>query len=95
MINFLCLVYYICSSMELIPAIARMIRRKSSHDYSIISAVMSMVGTSCWSIYIACTEQTLVVYIGTLTDLILVMVYFVVILLFWKNTDNKEMTEHE
>ena len=40
-----CLVYYVCSAVELIPSIVRIIKRRSSIDYSILSTLLGVIGT--------------------------------------------------
>lgn len=93
MIDFFCLVYYVCSSIELIPAIVRMFIRKSSHDYSRFSAALGFTSCVAWSLYIYLTEQTVLVYIGTALDIVWVTIYTIAVFAFWKREPNEE-TNH-
>lgn len=75
LINLFCLIYYVTSSISIIPSIVRVIRRKSSTDCSKAGTMLCTIGTISWSLYIFLTLQTTLVYIGTVFDLILQIVW--------------------
>ena len=43
----------------------------SSNDYSLWQVFLGMSGLICWSIYIFTSSQAMIVYIGTVIDLLL------------------------
>ena len=78
--NVCCIVYYVISTVGTLPTIVRIIKRKSSTDISKVSTYMCALSTACWTIYIFLTHQTLLVYVGTVWDFIVVAVYITVVL---------------
>ena len=70
-----CIIYYICSYTAGIPAIVKLLKIKKSNDYSLIEAILTIVGTTCWTIYIFSTEQSMLVYIGTIIDEIMIVIW--------------------
>ncbi len=83
-----CTIYYICSYIETIPQIVKLIKTKSSHDYSLGMIALQLVALISWSIYIFTTKQNTVVYIGTIIDLILLLLVDFLILKYYK-ADNQ------
>lgn len=77
-----CLIYYALSAIQMIPSIYRILKRKSSIDYSVIATWISMVALICWSIYIYLSEQTILVYVGTTIDLVMLIVYTISVLYY-------------
>ena len=84
--NICCTVYYTVATIESIPAIVRIIRTKSSTDISLVYVLLSFIALTSWSAYIFLTEQTILVYIGTLWDILVSVVYYVVVLLYHKDS---------
>ena len=80
-----CTIYYICSYIETIPQIIKLIKTKSSHDYSLSMLTLQLIALISWSIYIFTTKQNIVVYIGTIVDLILLFIVDFLILKYYKN----------
>lgn len=68
-----CIIYYICSYVNSIPTIVKLIKTKSSNDYSIIGTAISVVGIIAWSLYIFTSKQNMLVYIGTVIDLVITL----------------------
>ena len=66
-----CTIYYICSYIRTIPQVIKLIKTKSSNDYSLWNVFLGMFGLICWSVYIFTSKQAIIVYIGTVIDLIL------------------------
>lgn len=66
-----CTIYYICSYIRTLPQVIKLIKTKSSNDYSLWNVFLGMFGLICWSIYIFTSKQAIIVYIGTVIDLIL------------------------
>ena len=79
-----CTIYYICSYIETIPQIVKLIKTKSSHDYSLGMIALQLVALISWSIYIFTTKQNTIVYIGTIIDLILLFLVDFLILKYYK-----------
>lgn len=91
-----CTIYYICSYIQTVPQVIKLIKTKSSNDYSLWQVFLGMIGLICWSIYIFTSSQAMIVYIGTVIDLVLEFLVVGLIVAFFdfkkKNTklDNKE-----
>lgn len=91
-----CTIYYICSYIQTVPQVIKLIKTKSSNDYSLWQVFLGMAGLICWSIYIFTSSQAMIVYIGTVIDLVLEFLVVGLIVAFFdfkkKNTkvDNKE-----
>lgn len=91
-----CTIYYICSYIQTVPQVIKLIKTKSSNDYSLWQVFLGMIGIICWSIYIFTSSQAIIVYIGTVIDLVLEFLVVGLIVAFFdfkkKNTkvDNKE-----
>jgi len=83
---FLCIIYYICSYTQTIPQIIKLVRTRSSHDYSLWMLGIQFVGVACWTLYIFTSLQTPVVYIGSAVDMILMTLVDVLILKYYNNT---------
>ena len=85
-----CIVYYITSYIAGIPAIVKIIRTKSSNDYSLVEAALTMIGTISWTVYIFQTKQSLAVYIGTIMDLLVALVWNVSIFVYYDYGKHKQ-----
>ncbi|MBE5736256.1 MAG: PQ-loop repeat-containing protein [Clostridiales bacterium] len=68
-----CTIYYICSYIQTVPQVIKLIKTKSSNDYSLWQVFLGLFGLICWSIYIFTTQQSVIVYVGTVIDLLLVL----------------------
>ena len=78
-----CTIYYICSYIQTIPQVIKLIKTKSSNDYSLWQVFLGMAGLICWSIYIFTSNQAMIVYIGTAVDLVLEFLVVGLILAFF------------
>lgn len=91
-----CTIYYICSYIQTVPQVIKLIKTKSSNDYSLWQVFLGMIGLICWSIYIFTSSQAVIVYIGTIIDLVLEFLVVGLILAFFDfkrkkvKVDNKE-----
>jgi len=79
-----CTVYYICSYIQTVPQVIKLIKTKSSNDYSLWQVALGFIGLVCWSIYIFTSAQAIIVYVGTIIDLLLLILVDVLILAFYK-----------
>jgi uncharacterized protein with PQ loop repeat len=79
-----CTIYYICSYIETIPQIIKLIKTKSSNDYSLGFVALQFIALICWSLYIFTSKQSTIVYIGTIIDLILLFIVDYLILKYFK-----------
>lgn len=68
-----CTIYYILSYIETIPQIVKLIKTKSSNDYSLGMILIQFIALVSWSIYIFTSIQNIIVYIGTIIDLLLLV----------------------
>lgn len=78
-----CTIYYICSYIQTVPQVIKLISTKSSNDYSLWQVFLGMAGLICWSIYIFTSSQVMIVYIGTIIDLVLEFLVVGLILVFF------------
>ena len=87
-----CTIYYICSYIQTVPQVIKLIKTKSSNDYSLWQVFLGMIGLICWSIYIFTSSQAMIVYIGTIIDLVLEFLIVGLIVGFykWKKKEVKE-----
>lgn len=81
---FFCTIYYIFSYMESIPQIIKLIKTKSSNDYSLGKLLLQLIALISWSIYIFTSKQSIIVYIGTIIDLLLLFLNDWLILKYYK-----------
>ena len=79
-----CTIYYICSYIRVIPQIMKLIKTKSSNDYSLGMIILQLIALICWSIYIFTSKQSTIVYIGTVVDLVLLLFVDFLILKYYK-----------
>lgn len=79
-----CTVYYIFSYIQIIPQICKLIKIKSSNDYSLGHIAMQFIALLSWSIYIFSSNQDIIVYIGTIIDMILLVIVDFLILKYFK-----------
>lgn len=81
-----CVIYYVLSYIESIPQIIKLLKTKSSNDYSLGMILLQFIALISWSIYIFTSIQNIVVYIGTVIDLlILIFVDFLIVKYYRKN----------
>ena len=78
-----CTIYYILSYVQSIPQIIKLIKTKSSNDYSLGKIVLQLIALISWTLYIFTSKQSIIVYIGTLTDLILELFIDLLILKYY------------
>ena len=92
-----CTIYYICSYIQTVPQVIKLIKTKSSNDYSLWQVLLGMIGLICWSIYIFSSSQAMIVYIGTIIDLVLEFLVVGLILAFFdfKKKKVKVVTQEE
>lgn len=79
-----CTIYYILSYIETIPQIIKLIKTKSSNDYSLGYILIQFLALISWSLYIFTSVQNIVVYIGTIIDLIILIIADFLILKYYK-----------
>ena len=68
-----CTIYYVLSYIESIPQIVKLLKTKSSNDYSLGMISLQLIALISWSLYIFTSKQSIVVYIGTIIDLLLLL----------------------
>ena len=80
-----CTIYYILSYIETIPQIIKLLKTKSSNDYSLGMILLQFIALISWSVYIFTSIQSIIVYIGTIIDLLLLVFVDFLILRYYKN----------
>ena len=83
-----CIIYYICSYIVDIPAIIKLIKTKKSNDYSIIESILTIIGVTSWTLYIFSTKQSILLYIGTIIDEILILVWYGLVIKYFKRKED-------
>jgi len=78
------IMYYTFSYIQQIPQIIKLIRTKSSNDYSILQALLHVVATICWLVYIFTVNEALIVKVGSIIDLILVSMVAILVMIYYK-----------
>lgn len=86
-----CTIYYICSYIQTVPQVYKLIKTKSSNDYSLWHVILGFIGMVCWSIYIFMTDQALIVYIGTIIDIVLLVFVDILIFVYYKFDKKKKV----
>jgi len=84
-----CTIYYVLSYVETVPQIIKLIKTKSSNDYSLGMIFLQFIALVSWSIYIFTSSQNTIVYIGTIIDLVLLIFVDFLILKYYKYTYGK------
>ena len=79
-----CTIYYVFSYIETIPQIVKLIKTKSSNDYSLGMILLQFIALISWSLYIFTSKQNIIVYIGTIIDLLLLILIDYLILKYYK-----------
>jgi len=79
-----CTIYYILSYIEAIPQLIKLIRTKSSNDYSLGMISLQLIALISWSLYIFTSKQSIIVYVGTVIDLLLLLLVDFLILKYYK-----------
>ncbi len=78
-----CTIYYVLSYIETVPQIIKLIKTKSSNDYSLGMLVLQLIALISWSLYIFTSRQSVIVYIGTIIDLLLLFLIDFLILKYY------------
>ena len=79
-----CTIYYVLSYIETIPQIVKLLKTKSSNDYSLGMISLQLIALISWSLYIFTSKQNIVVYIGTIVDLALLLFVDFLIIKYYK-----------
>ncbi|MBQ3298025.1 MAG: hypothetical protein IJG97_04375 [Bacilli bacterium] len=79
-----CTIYYVLSYIETIPQIVKLLKTKSSNDYSLGMISLQLIALISWSLYIFTSKQSIVVYIGTIIDLLLLLFVDFLIVRYYK-----------
>lgn len=86
-----CTIYYICAYIQAIPQIVKLIKTKSSNDYSLWNIFLWLLATICWTIYVFTSNQKTIVNVGTIIDLILTIIVSILVLSFYKFKKKEEL----
>ncbi len=83
-----CTIYYILNYVQTFPQIVKLLKTKSSNDYSLLTVLFHLIACISWTLYIFTSKQSIIVYIGTVIDMVLLS--FVTILIFKYYKFNKK-----
>ena len=83
-------IYYVLNYIKSIPQIIKLIRTKSAGDYSLGTIWMQFVAVLSWSLYIFTSKQSTLVYIGTVADLLILIITDVLIVMYYHNGRRNE-----
>lgn len=83
-----CTIYYALSYIQTVPQIYKLVKTKSSNDYSLCMITLQFISVTSWSIYIFTSKQKNIVYIGTVIDLLLIILVDFFILKYYKFDKN-------
>ena len=79
-----CTIYYVLSYIETIPQIIKLLKTKSSNDYSLGMISLQLIALISLTLYIFTSKQSIVVYIGTIIDLVLLLLIDYLIIKYYK-----------
>ncbi len=79
-----CTIYYVLSYIQTIPQIIKLVKTKSSNDYSLGMILIQFISVISWTIYIFTSMQNNLVYVGSVIDLLLIIVVDSLILKYYK-----------
>ena len=80
----LCIIYYVLSYIQSIPQIIKLLKTKSSNDYSLAMVLIQLIAVISWTLYIVTSIQSTMVYIGSVIDLAILFVVDILILKYYK-----------
>lgn len=66
-----CTIYYVLNNIQTFPQIFKLLKTKSSNDYSLLTTILHLVACISWTLYIFTSRQSVVVYVGTVIDIVL------------------------
>ncbi len=79
-----CTIYYIFSYIGIVPQIVKLLETKSSNDYSLGMLTLQLIALISWTLYIFTSNQNIIVYVGTIIDLVLLLYIDFLILKYYK-----------
>ena len=69
--------------IENIPQIFKLIKTKSSNDYSLGMILLQFIVLTLWGLYVFTSKQDFIVYIGTIIDYLLLIYVDILILNYY------------
>ena len=78
-----CTAYYVLNYVKTIPQIWKLIQTRSSSDYSMSMIILQLISMISWSLYIFTSPQSVIVYIGTVLDLVLLIITDILIVRYY------------
>ena len=85
-----CTIYYVLSYTQTIPQIIKLLKTKSSNDYSLGMLLIQFIAVTSWTLYIFTSIQSTLVYIGSIIDLLLLIIVDVLILKYYKHKKRRK-----
>ena len=75
-----CTIYFVLSYIQTVPQVAKLYKTKSSNDYSLWKQALQLIAVISWTLYIFTSQQSIIVYVGTVVDLaLLILVDFLIV----------------
>lgn len=87
-----CTIYYVLNYIKTAPQIYKLIKTKSSSDYSLSMIVLQLISMISWSLYIFTSKQSIIVYIGTVLDLVILVITDILIWIYYEKDKPTEKT---
>ena len=84
------MIYFVLSYVQMFPQIIKLIKTKSSTDYSLSHVILQFIAIASWAVYVYTSEQSIVVYIGTVFDLLLLFICDFFIIKYYKFDKDKK-----
>ena len=76
-------IYFVLSYIQVIPQIIKLVRTKSSNDYSLAMILLQFIGVTSWTIFILTSNQKTLVVIGAIIDEVLMIIVDLLILIYY------------
>lgn len=87
-------VYCVIAYMEYFPRLIKLLKTKSSEDYSIGSNILDFIALICWLAYLCTTEQELILYIGAIIDILLCGFFTALVIFYQRTSKNKRVQQN-
>ena len=78
------IIHYICTYIQIFPQVFKLIKTKSSNDYSLCQLTLAYIGVLCWTIYAYTSNQSILLIIGTSVETLLITIINIIIIIYYK-----------
>lgn len=84
------IIYYVCAYAQTIPQIIKLIRTKSSNDFSLFFLTLQFIANTSWLIYVFVMKMELVFMIGSSIEYFLTCLNAFLVIHYYKRIKNKK-----